>query len=354
VTNTFALAGVDESILDSDALALWMDSVGLPGGEFEKIALLAGGTQNILIRFTRGGAEYVLRRPPRHLRPKSNDALRREVRILTALCDTDVPAPRLIAACLDETVLDGAVFYLMTPVDGFNPVMALPELHAGSAPIRREMGLEAARGIARLSTVDHVSVGLGDLDRSTGFLDRQVGRWLRELDSYRTLAGYAGDNLPGIEESARWLDKYRPQSWRAGILHGDYHLANLMFSPEGPNLAAIVDWEMWTIGDPLLDLGWLIATWPTRPGPSAVGGALAEAGGLGPATDLVDAYSQLSDRDLSSITWYIVLASFKLGILLEGTYARSCAGLASEEIGRTMHLRALDLFAQATMWIKAS
>src|SRR5207244_1365972 len=109
-----------DDLVDFAALARWMDGQGLPGGEFEEVEQLTGGTQNILVRFRRGGVTYVLRRGPRHLRAKTNEVLRREARVLTALDGTGVPAPRVLAACADEQVLGGSVFYLMTPVEGFN------------------------------------------------------------------------------------------------------------------------------------------------------------------------------------------------------------------------------------------
>src|SRR6185369_12573617 len=143
-------------------------------------------------------------------------------------------------------------------------------LHAGDPTIRHAMGLEAAAALACLGRVDYQAVGLGDFGRPEGFLDRQVGRWMGELDSYARYEGYRGPEIPGLERVAAWLDANRPRSFTPGILHGDYHLANVMYAHDGPRLAAIVDWEMCTIGDPLLDLGWLIATWPDpeHPGPA--------------------------------------------------------------------------------------
>src|SRR5439155_23993627 len=136
----------------------WMDGHGLGSGPLSNPTTLAGGTQNVLLEFTRAGRSYVLRRGPVHLRPKSNDALRREAQVLAALDGTDVPHPGLIAACPDETVMNGAVFYLMEPVDGFNPTTGLPPLHANDASIRHTMGLGAAEAIAALGRVDHVAV----------------------------------------------------------------------------------------------------------------------------------------------------------------------------------------------------
>lgn len=339
---------IDPTIVDFPVLAAWMDGEGLPGGPFEDVAQLGGGTQNVLVKFTRGGRTYVLRRGPRHLRAKSNDVLRREARVLAALDGTDVPAPRLLAACQDEQVMGGAVFYLMTPVDGFNATVTLPALHAGDPAIRHRMGLSAATSLASLGAVDHIAVGLADFGHPEGFLERQVSRWLSELESYGALDGYPGPDIPGLDRVAAWLEANRPRHWLPGIMHGDYHLANLMFSHDGPEVAAIVDWEMSTIGDPLVDLGWLLATWPGE-GDAAAGitGPLGAAGGLPTPDELIAAYAERSIRDLSAIDWYAVLACFKLGIVLEGTHARACAGMAPKETGDLLHAITLGLFARA-------
>lgn len=339
--------------VDFAAVTAWLDEQGLGSGPIENPEPIGGGTQNVLVRFTRGGTEYVLRRGPKHLRPKSNDVMRREMRLLQALAGTDVPHPRLVAACPDDTVLDGAVFYLMAPVDGFNATVSLPALHAGDAAVRHAMGLAAADALARLGAVDYQAIGLGDYGRPAGFLERQVPRWLSELESYSRQEGYPGPDIPGLDTVAEWLEANRPSSFRPGIMHGDYHLANLMYRHDGPQIAAIVDWEMSTVGDPLLDLGWLLATWP---GEDAVdlGAALAAAGGLPTATELIAHYGQRSDRDLSAMPWYTVLACFKLGIVLEGTHARACAGKAPREIGDRLHAITLALFTRAQAWMARS
>ncbi len=342
---------IEAALVDFGVLADWMDAQDLPGGTFEKVERLGGGTQNVLVRFSRGGREYVLRRPPLHRRPKSNDALRREARVLAALHGTAVPAPRLIAACPDETVMNGAVFYLMESVHGFNPTTTLPPPYDRDPAIRHRMGPAAATALAELGAVDHVAAGLGDLGRPEGFLERQVGRWTSELESYGALDGYPGPEIPGLERVASWLEDNRPHTWRPGIMHGDYHLANLLYSFDGPEVAAIVDWEMCTIGDPLLDLGWLIAT---RPGEdnAQLTGAIAAAGGLASTGELAAAYAARSDRDLSALTWYTVLACFKLGIVLEGTHARAFAGKAPKDVGDRLHTMTLGLFARALTFME--
>lgn len=339
---------VDRSVIDFAVLARWMDERGLPGGPFEDVRRLAGGTQNVMLAFRRGGRSFVLRRPPEHLRRKSNDALVREMRVLAALADTPVPAPGFIAGCPDPEVMGGAVFYLMEEVDGFNPSVTLPSPHADDAAVRHRMGLNAAAAIATLGEVDHVVVGLGDVGHPEGFLERQVGRWLSELESYNQLDGYPGPDIPGVDRVADWLERNRPTQWRPGLMHGDFHLSNIMFRYDGPEVAAIIDWEMVTVGDPLLDLGWLLATWPGDDGGTISGGSpLAEAGGLPTRKEVVAWYADRSSRDVSAATFYEVLACFKLGIVLEGSNARADAGLAPREIGDRLHAHTLNLFDRA-------
>ena len=269
-----------------DAVAAWMSERGLGEGPLEDVSAVTGGTQNVMLRFSRAGRPYVLRRGPRHLRPRSNSVILRETKVLAALAGSDVPHPHLIAACEDPGVLGDAVFYLMDPVDGFNAGEGLPPLHAGDSGVRHGMGLSMADALAKLGAVDHVAVGLADFGKPEGFLERQVPRWLSELDSYSEYDGYPGPQIPGIEEVASWLERHRPTSWTPGIMHGDYHAANVMFSRTGPDVVAIVDWEMCTIGDPLLDLGWLLATWRQPDGSSVFSHALGGQDGLASTDEL--------------------------------------------------------------------
>jgi aminoglycoside phosphotransferase (APT) family kinase protein len=352
--------GVERELIDFDVLASWMDDQGLPTGPITDAATLGGGTQNVLVGFERGGERYVVRRGPRHLRRMSNEVMRREMRVLAALAGSDVPHPGFIAGCPDETVMGGAVFYLMEPVSGFNATVAMPALHAGSAEVQHAMGLNTADAVARLAAVDHEAVGLDDLGKPDGFLERQVPRWQAELASYSEMEGYPGPEIPGVDDVATWLDANRPATYTPGILHGDYHLSNVMFAPDGPELVAIVDWEMCTIGDPLLDLGWLLATWPdptaSDEGQAAamVAGAMAQHRHLPRRDELIAHYAERTTRDMSAITWYAVLACYKLGIVLEGTHARACAGKAPKPVGDMLHATTLGLFTRAHAFIAAA
>ena len=340
-------------VIDLDALTIWMREQGLGKGSIENAGLLEGGSQNFLLKFTRDGREYVLRRPPRHLRKNSNSTMLREARVLEALADSAVPHPGFIAVCDDESVL-GACFYLMEPIDGFNAVNGLPEYHRSDPAIRHRMGLAMAEGITALGAVDYKAVGLEGLGKPEGFLERQVPRWTAQLESYAQLAGWPGpSSLPGMDVIPDWLEANRPAEFTPGIMHGDYNIANVMFRPDSAELGAIIDWELCTIGDPLLDLGWLMALWHDpeegvrhdQPAKSIL------ADGFPTIEEMIAHYAQGTTRKLDALAWYGVLACFKLGIILEGTYARACAGQAPVETGDELHAYTLDLFSRALRMI---
>ena len=321
-----------------------MDRTGLGEGPVVARELIAGGTQNFLVRIERAGREYVLRRPPEHKRANSDDTMRREARVLAALAGSDVPHPALVAACTDTAVI-GAAFYLMEPVEGFNATLGLPATYATDRAWQHEMGLAMADGIAALGRVVPADVGLADLGRAEGWLERQVERWRSHLASYAAIDGYRGPSIPGVEQVAGWLDAHRPPQWSHGVIHGDFHFANVLFRFDRPQLAAIVDWELTTLGDPLLDLGHLLCTWP-QPG-ADLHSMLIGATGLPTRAEVIERYAAGSARDTSNVDWYQVLACYRLGIILEGTNARADAGLAPRETGDRLHEHTLSLFEQA-------
>ena len=328
---------------DLDKLAAWMTVRGLGEGPPENVTAISGGTQNILLKFERSGRPYVFRRGPQHLRPVSNKVILRETRVLAALAGTDVPHPRLIAVCEDTEVLGDAVFYLMDPVDGFNAGEGLPHPHAEDPEMQFAMGLSMADALARLGAVDHVAVGLADFGKPDGFLERQVPRWLSELESYSGFDNYAGPDIGDVTGVAAWLRENTPTRWLPGIMHGDYHAANVMFSHTGPDVVAIVDWEMCTIGDPLLDVGWMLVCWPGEPTTIDAGARLAELGGLATRAELLEAYRGAGGRATDHLDWYVALACFKLGIVIEGTWSRFLAGQADRDAGERLHQSATDL-----------
>lgn len=334
--------------VDLGRLRQWMDERDLGTGPLSDVTELTGGTQNVLLRFERDGRAYVLRRPPVHKRKNSDETMRREARVLGALAGSDVPHPGLIAAEPDTDVL-GAAFYLMEPVDGFNPAGGLPEPHRSDASMRRAMGFSMMDAIAALSRVDHEAVGLGDFGKPDGWLERQVPRWRSQLDGYAELDGYPGPDIPAVQEVGEWLTANQPSAWSPGIIHGDYHFLNVMFAPESCRMAAIVDWELATIGDPLLDLGQLLSAWPDG---GSIDVGIGGSGWLTP-DEVIARYADKSGRSVDDIDWYRVLACYRLGIILEGTHARAFAGKAPAEIGDQLHATTVGLFGLAASIIGA-
>ena len=344
-------------MIDTGRLATWMDGLDLAKGEPIEAAFISGGTQNEIYEIRRGDIHAALRIPPPEAPAARDDGIVREWRIIEALTGTDVPCTPAIAVCTDPAVL-GRTFYLMGFIEGWSP-MALagqgwPAPFDADLDARRGLAFALVDGIALLSKVDWQARGLGDLGRPDGFHERQVDRWTAFLERIK------GRELPGFDEASAWLRGHQPLDYVPGIMHGDYHLSNVMIAPDGPRVAAIVDWEMCTIGDPLLDLGWLLATWPIGPGTgpagspadddsmaSVVTGALGNVGGLPTPDELVAHYAERSDRDTTAIGWYTAMACFKLGIVLEGTHARACAGRAPKPTGDMLHAITLGLFARA-------
>jgi aminoglycoside phosphotransferase (APT) family kinase protein len=340
-------------LVDLGRLAIWMDDQGLGSGPIFDVVQLTGGSQNVLLRFRRAGREYVLRRPPLNPRHDGSDTMRREARVLKALAGSNVPHAGLIAACEDGSVL-GEAFYLMEPLDGFNAAVEMPPLHAGSPEIRHAMGLSVIDGLSRIALIDYQAVGLGDFGKPEGFLERQARRWMKQLEGYDEFPGWPGpDGLPNVHSIGDWLDLHRPQTFRPGLMHGDFHLKNVLFHREAPALEAVIDWELSTIGDPLIDLGWLLATWPGPGGDMSQTTIIIQPwDGFPEAEELVEVYRRLTGADLSNLNWYRVFACYKLALILEGSYARACAGKAPMEIGERLHGNAVRLLGRAGRWIE--
>ena len=267
------------------------------------------------------------------------------MRIVEALGATRVPHARLIAACPDESVT-GSAFYLMDVIDGVNPAVDVPGALVAEERKRYQLGLNVVDALAGLGAVDHQAIGLAGIGRPDGFLERQPSRWLKQLHRYEADPRYPAGSLNGVDDVAHWLAANIPATYRPGVLHGDFHVGNVMVDPEGEVLA-IVDWEMATVGDPLLDLGWLVATWPVPGRIDVIGSAIGRLAGLPTTADLVQRYAGQTARDVSSIDWYVVLACFKLAIVVEGTFARALAGLVPRATGDALHEGANVLMERA-------
>jgi aminoglycoside phosphotransferase (APT) family kinase protein len=313
-----------EGLIDPAALGRWMDEQGLPGkGEPVELRYISGGASNEIFEIGRGQHRMVLRRPPRVVPKGRNETMLREYRVLHALNGTDVPHPEAIAACDDLSVM-GSTFYLMGLVDGWSPMnMAYwPPPFDTDLEARAGLGYQLVDGIAKLAKVDWRARGLDGLGKPDGFHERQVDRWLAHL------AAFQFREIPGIDEAAAWLREHKPRRYEPGIIHGDYQFANVMFRHGAPaRLAAMVDWEMATVGDPLLDLGWVIMGWPDADEDRAQTGYV-DYTGMPDRADVLEYYANESGRGVEDIDYYVILARFKLAIVLEGGYARVVKGEA--------------------------
>jgi aminoglycoside phosphotransferase (APT) family kinase protein len=307
-------------LIDWSGLNAWIAGQDVPGaGAVSAARKLAGGVQNNVFLLERGGESLVLRRPSKHLRANSNETMLREARILNALAGS--------AAVI------GACFYLMSPLEGFAPSGQLPGRYATDATWRRGMGEEMVRAAAALAGVDPAAVGLQDLGKPDDWHERQVGRWRSQLDGYRSVPNYDAGGLPHVDEVGRWLSDHLPQDRRIGLIHGDLQFANVLFSQHSPRISGVVDWELATLGDPLLDLGWVLGSWWEKGDPDGKRPLVAPWEDFMSRADLAGLYGESTGRSLGDLPWYFALACYKLACLLEGTYARSRAGQMPAHIG---------------------
>ena len=336
-----------DGVLRLDALQEWIDSVDLPGsGPITTVEQLTGGTQNLVFLLTRGHERMVLRRPPEHPRDIANRTMMRESRVLAALKGSAVPHPAFLAACDNPSVL-GVSFYLMAPLEGFSPKGPLSGEYATNPDWRREMALEVVRGQAGLAAVDHVAAGLADFGKADRWHERQVERWLSELESYKRFEGYQLDPELGVEVIARWLSDNLPSDRRVGVIHGDPNWQNMMFRLDRPVMSGFIDWEMSTLGDPMLDLAWTMTSGWDPDDPEGHEPLITPWSNMPTRQEMVDLYCELTGRSAETFRWLFVLACWKLAIVMQATCARALVGQAPPEQGARFATYARRLFGMA-------
>jgi aminoglycoside phosphotransferase (APT) family kinase protein len=305
--------------VDLGALTSWLDAQrpGLRQGELTG-SVISGGKSNLTYRVTDATTVWALRRPPlAHVLPTAHDMVR-EFRVISALEPTDVPVAHPVALCSDPQVL-GAPFYLMSFVDGV--VLDRPDaLAALTSETARSTCEQLMDTLVTLHGVDPASVGLADFGKAEGFLARQVRRWRQQWDASET------EPRAILTEAIDRLTATLPTQSAAGIVHGDYRLTNVMYEPDLSAIAAVVDWEMSTLGDPLTDVGLLVVYQTLAANADLVMPRMSPEDGWFTPEEMVARYAAGSTRDLSDLDWYVGFGYFKLAVVAEGIHHRYLQG----------------------------
>jgi aminoglycoside phosphotransferase (APT) family kinase protein len=322
-------------------LTEWLDAnvPELGKGPLET-SVLSGGTSNVVLTLSRGEKPMVMRRPPAVPPPGAEKGVLREARILTALNQTDVPHPVCYGACEDASVA-GAPFYVMEKVDGWAPNLhdekIWNEPPFDKMPYEYGIPFAIVDGLIALANVDYVAIGLEDFGKPGKFLERQVDRWAGQLASYpERYKGYEKRHLEGFAETEEWLRHSKLPEEVRGIIHGDVGTPNMMFKWGPPaRLAAMIDWELSTIGDPLLDMGWFTGGMRDEENPDKeFPTALNNPANFPTKQELARYYCAGTGRDIRDFEWFSLLAKFKSGCLLEYKVAQAEAGILPKDTGR--------------------
>jgi aminoglycoside phosphotransferase (APT) family kinase protein len=290
--------------------------------------LIAGGKSNLTFELRSSAGELILRRPPSgELLPSAHD-MGREARVQQALAGSRVPVPTVVLR--DDGAVLGVPFYVMTKVPGHVIRDDLPAGYADAPADRVAIADALVDALTELHAIDHAEVGLADYGRPEGFLERQLRRWTKQWQSAMT------EPVPAVDELARRLGRRLPRSRRGTIVHGDYRLDNCLLDTENPaRVAAVLDWELSTLGDPLTDLGMLMFYWvePGAPRP-ALTPAVTQAAGFPGRRHLAERYASRTGTDLDDLVFYEAFAHFKFAAIAQGIAARVAAGsMAGQDFG---------------------
>jgi len=309
--------------IDFEHLTPWFAANVAPVTDL-RATIIGHGRSNLTYRLEADGQSWVLRRQPlSHVLPTAHD-MKREFRVISALQGSAVPVPKTIALCEDASVT-GSPFYIMSYVDGLVPADPDAVAQRFDEAARRRIGEELIDTLAALHAIDPASVGLADFGKPQGFIERQVRRFVDQL------ARSKQRELPELDDLARRLAASVPEHSDAAIVHGDYRLDNCILDAEG-HIAAVLDWEMATLGDPLADLGMQIMYWSGRgaaaapDGPGIASASVTALPGFMTRDEAIARYAERSRRNIANLDFYVVLAYFKLAVILEGIHARFLEG----------------------------
>ena len=310
--------------IDAERVTAWLqDNVEGAQGPF-RFELIAGGRSNLTFRVTGAdGTRYALRRPPvSHVLPTAHD-MGREFRIISALGPTPVPVAPALGFCADESV-NGRPFYVMGYVDGHIVRERAVAERVLDEDGRRRASENLIDVLVAIHAVDVDAVGLGDLGRREGYIERQLKRWYAQFQ--QSVDG-RDRKVPVVDEVHDLLARRVPQQGRPTVVHGDYRLDNTMLGEDGA-VRAVLDWELCTLGDPLADLGLLNVYWSEAGNDSPILAGATSAPGFLSRAEINQRYAARAGRDVSDLPFYVAFGYWKLACILEGVLARY------EEIGR--------------------
>lgn len=307
-----------------------------------KLCQLSGGNSNETYLLRAPTEEYVLRRPPTHALSASAHSVAREYRVLRALADSNVPAPCPVALYEDNALPLGPFMVMQHMPDAVSLTDELPATYGASA--LTAVADELVDVLAAIHRLDWRAAGLEGFGRPEQFLERQVSRWYRQWQSI------ARRPLPDMHRLAEWLEHNRPDGRAPALMHGDFHLDNCLFSASSPRALAVIDWEMATIGDPLLDLGLVLAFWGERPfsppGMSIVQ-AVSRIQGAPEREHLLARYEQATGQPVPHVCYYQCLALFKLAAIIEAAWSQYLDGELRTEYAASLEYDVPALLAEA-------
>jgi aminoglycoside phosphotransferase (APT) family kinase protein len=327
LTHAEGEANEREPLVVLEPLAEFLDTNGIaPGEGLPELEPVGDGHSNVTYLLKRGSVTAVLRRPPRGpLPPTAHDVLR-EARLLTALDGTAARTPKVLAVGDDLEVI-GAPFYVMECVEGEVIASDVPEA-LNTPEQHRLISEELVDALVEVHAVDWEAAGLEGFGKPTGYLERQVSRFLGLWDINKTR------EIPAVEQVGKWLRDNLPDSGTATIVHGDFRLGNTMYAPQAPaKLVSIFDWEMATIGDPLADVGYLCTLWSDHDDPDR--GmfeltAVTRQEGFMTRAEIIARYEEKSGRSVKDMNWYTALALWKAVVFMEGNYKRAISGASDD------------------------
>ena len=323
-------------------LGEWMAAnTGLTGARVDRA--LSGGNANLTLQLATDSGPVVLRTPPENaISPKAHRGIEREARVLRAL-DGRVRAPRVLGWCEDIAVI-GRPFLLVSHVDGVAITDTLPESYPDTADSVNALGEQLVDELAAIHRLPWREAGLEGFGNPDNFLDRQITRW-RDVRAQASVR-----DLPLVESLGEWLTRQQPESTSATLVHGDYHLDNTLSRPDRPELAAVIDWELATIGDPLTDLGLLLMFWGPRrlapPGFPHVQ-AITRREGVLTRRELANRWSEATGESLARLDYYLCFAFWRLAAIVEGAYQLYVEGKVDTDYARGLEQTVPALLAEA-------